>query len=70
MWLHSPQHPVPLLSACLSQVHKLPTIFFIGPNPSKPAANYTGLLPEAVIRDMVTNRRKFLGTDIRNALSV
>lgn len=54
----------------LAQVHKLPTLFFVGPDPSKPAAHYTGLLPEAVMRDMVQNRRQYLGTDIRRALSI
>jgi hypothetical protein len=52
------------------QVHKLPTMFFVGPHSSKPAAHYTGLMPEAVIQDMVQNRSKFLGTDIRKALSI
>lgn len=52
------------------QVHKLPTMFFIGPHADKPAAHYTGLLPEAVLRDMVQNRRQYLGTNIRKAVSV
>lgn len=59
-----------LLWTCGVQVHKLPTLFFVGPDSSKPAAQYTGLLPEAVMRDMVQTRRQYLGTDIRKALSI
>jgi hypothetical protein len=57
---------------CVSvlQVHKLPTMFFVGPHSSKPAAHFTGLMPEAVIQDMVQTRSKFLGTDIRKAMLI
>lgn len=54
-----------------AQVHKLPTMFFTGSaDASKPAAHFTGLMPESVIQDMCQNRSKFLGTDIRKALSI
>jgi hypothetical protein len=44
-------------------------MFFTGPGaPEKPAAQITGLLPEAVLVDMVTHKSAFLGTDIRKAV--
>lgn len=68
---HAPAHVG--VSACAStpQVYKLPTLFFVGTNgASKPAAHYTGLLPEHVMRDMVETRSQFLGTDIHKALNI
>lgn len=73
----------PDLSACLHrcrccchchdrrhmQVHKLPTLYFVGSHPSNPPAHFTGLLPEHVMRDMLENKSKFLGTDLRRAVS-
>lgn len=58
------------VSPAPAQVHKLPTLYFTGPDASKPAAHFTGLMPESVIQDMCQNRSKFLGTDIRKALSI
>lgn len=52
------------------QVHKLPTLYFVGRHPSNPAAHFTGLLPEHVMRDLVENRSQYLGADIHKAISV
>ena len=54
------------------RVHKLPTVFFLGchAEQGRPAACSTGLLPEAVLRDMVVSRSAFLGADLERAVSV